>query len=260
MDRIVCSLILAVSGGGGWGIKAGLLSLDPETAPPGSEGRHDFDPFQERFAGLDEQKRALGDIAKIGSYVWFLVAHKGLVDEKGNLANVTDDKSSYLLVEGQHLGVTSSYLRRKHGDGGGKILNDPTPEGEDASRKILLGCVRSTIDDVPITEAGAHLESKNCGLQMQISAEFSALTERGIFVRVRSMAVPKLQHGELPSWVDETASKIDVPGALFYAFHHLSSELAAGTKQSLTVEDPNAAPEDQYYAGITTNRYLDEKN
>lgn len=245
IDRIVCPLILAVSGGGGWGVKAGLLSLDPETAPPGSEGRHDFDPFQERFAGLDEQKQALGDIAKIGSYVWFLVAHKGLVDEKGNLANVTDDKSSYFLVQGQHLGVTNSYLRQKYGDWGGKVLNDPISVGEDASRKIVLGCVRSTIDDVPTTDPGAHLGSKDCGLQMQLSAEFSALTERGIFVRVRSMAVQKLQHGELPSWVDETTSKIDVPGALFYAFHHLSSGLAAGTKHSLTVEDSNASPEDR---------------
>lgn len=206
------------------------MSLDPETAPPGSEGRHDFDPFQERFAGLDEQKQALGDIAKIGSYVWFLVAHKGLVDEKGNLAKVTDDQSSYVLVEGQHLDPQSSYLRRTYGDWGGKILNDPIPEGWDACQKILLGCVRSTIDDVPTTAPDAHLESKDSGLQMQMSAEFSALTESGIFVRVRSMAVQNLQHGELPRWVDETASKIDVPGALFYAFHHLFSGMAPGPK------------------------------
>ena len=176
-----------------------MLSLDPETAPPGSEGRHELDPFQERFAGLEEQKQALGDIAKIGSYVWFLVAHKGLVDEKGNLVNVTDDQSSSVLEEGQHLDFPSSYLRRKYGDWGGKILKDPILE-EDAFQKIVLGCVRSTIDDVPTTDTGAHLESKDSGLHMQMSAEFSALTERGIFVHVRSMAVEKLQHGELPSW------------------------------------------------------------
>ena len=198
-----------------------MLSLDPETAPPGSEGRHDFDPFQEQFAGLDEQKQALGDIAKIGSYVWFLVAHKGLVDEKGNLANVTDDQSSSVLVEGQHLDLPNSHLRQKYGDGGGRMLND---------QKIVLGCVRSTIDDVPTTDLGAHLESKDSGLEMQMSAEFSALTERGIFVRVRSMPVQKLQHGEPPSWVDETASKIDVPGTLFYTSHHLFSGIGTRVK------------------------------
>ena len=154
------------------------------------------------------------------------------MDEKGNLANVTDDERSYLLVEGQHSDITSSYLCRELGDWAGKVLNDPISEGEDASRKILLGCVRSTIDDVPTTDSGTHLESKDCRLQMQMSAGFSALTERGVFVRVRTMAVQKLQPGELPSWVDETASKIDVPGTLFYAFHHLSSGLAADRAQS----------------------------
>lgn len=192
---------------------------------------------------MDEQKQALGDIAKIGSYVWFLVAHKGLVDEKGNLANVTDDKSSY--------------LRRKYGNWGGEILNDPIFEGDGASRKILLGCVRSTIDDVGTTDPDAHLESKDSRLQMQMSAEFSALTERGIFVRVRSMAVQKLQHGELPSWVDETASKIDVPGALFCAIHQLSSEMAPGAKHR--VDEQNASPVDQYHAGITASRYPGDK-
>lgn len=156
------------------------------------------------------------------------------MDEKGNLANVTDDERSYLLVKGQHLDITSSLLCREYGDWAGQVLNDPISEGEDASRKILLGCVRSTIDDVPITDPGTHLESKDCGLQMEMSAGFSALTEHGIFVRVRTMVVQKLQHGELPSWVDETASKIDVPGTLFYAFHHLSSGLAAETEHSLT--------------------------
>ena len=66
-------LVRVLSGGGGWGLKEGLLSLDPQTTYRDSnESRYDY---SEGF--LDEQQAsALGNVAQEGDFIQFLVAAK----------------------------------------------------------------------------------------------------------------------------------------------------------------------------------------
>jgi hypothetical protein len=60
-----------VSGGGGWGIKQGLLSLDPEI----THGSNQESPlqFHHGFSPKDEQSQALGEVAKPGDYIQFFI-------------------------------------------------------------------------------------------------------------------------------------------------------------------------------------------
>ena len=67
------TLCRVLSGGGGWGIKQGLLALDPQTTYSSSnESRYDFSE-----GALDEQQAsALGNVAQQGAFIQFLVAAK----------------------------------------------------------------------------------------------------------------------------------------------------------------------------------------
>lgn len=68
----------SVSGGGGWGVKQGLLSLDPQTTYNTSqEPRYDHSSQDQTIE--EQQTSALGSIAKPGSYIQFFLA-KGLSD------------------------------------------------------------------------------------------------------------------------------------------------------------------------------------
>ncbi|KAM0720008.1 hypothetical protein Q7P37_004143 [Cladosporium fusiforme] len=77
-------LIKVLSGGGGWGKKAGLLSLDPDTEYSTRELRQDAG-WEFNFDGPDDgtgaaveaqQKQALGEIVKEGESIMFLLAPK----------------------------------------------------------------------------------------------------------------------------------------------------------------------------------------
>jgi len=64
--------LIKVSGGGGWGAKQGLLSLDPQTTYDAiPEARYDYSE-----GTLEEQQAsALGKIAQEGDSIQFFVAH-----------------------------------------------------------------------------------------------------------------------------------------------------------------------------------------
>ncbi|PMD39868.1 hypothetical protein L207DRAFT_512835 [Hyaloscypha variabilis F] len=66
-------LVRVLSGGGGWGVKEGLLSLDPQTTYSDSnESRYDYSE-----GSLDERQiSALGSLAREGAFIQFLVATK----------------------------------------------------------------------------------------------------------------------------------------------------------------------------------------
>jgi hypothetical protein len=77
-------LIKVLSGGGGWGKKAGLLSLDPDVQYSTRELRQD-DGWKFDFDGVDDgteaateaqKKQALGQIVKEGENIMFLLAPK----------------------------------------------------------------------------------------------------------------------------------------------------------------------------------------
>lgn len=77
-------LIKVLSGGGGWGKKAGLLSLDPDVQYSTRELRQDdgwqfdFDDIDDNTAAAAEARRdqALGQIVKEGDRIMFLLAPK----------------------------------------------------------------------------------------------------------------------------------------------------------------------------------------
>ncbi|PBP24601.1 V-type ATPase, C subunit family protein [Diplocarpon rosae] len=78
-----------LSGGGGWGAKQGLLSLDPQTTYAEiPEARFDFSG-----GSLEEQQAsALGNLAQEGAYIQFFVAHK-----KRPLADIEDFDPAHMM-------------------------------------------------------------------------------------------------------------------------------------------------------------------
>ena len=173
MDRANTQL---VSGGGGWGAKAGLLSLDPVTVPAGSEADFDFSSFPTHLLSgreeADDKTKALGEIARPGSTVSFFIGVHGLEDPAGKFQ--------------QRLTESTEYSEHPYGS------------------TISLGCVRSTIDDVPVAigESGgdASKEAKT------IPGHFSAMSEHGLYMRIKE----KTAEGK---YVVAKASKVDIPGA-----------------------------------------------
>ncbi|PBP22871.1 V-type ATPase, C subunit family protein [Diplocarpon rosae] len=78
-----------LSGGGGWGAKQGLLSLDPQTTYAEiPEARFDFSG-----GSLEEQQAsALGNLAQEGAYIQFFVAHN-----KRPLADIEDFDPAHMM-------------------------------------------------------------------------------------------------------------------------------------------------------------------
>ncbi|KFY26361.1 hypothetical protein V493_04131 [Pseudogymnoascus sp. VKM F-4281 (FW-2241)] len=141
-----------VSGGGGWGIKAGLLSLDPETMFGSGEARYDFSQPGSALDSDAEQTRALGQIAKPGSYIQFLIAHQQL----DQLAGAAPSLNNAELLEARGLDGT-------------------TPS-------ILLGCIPSTIDDIPLPP----LETPGDEARQELAVAYnqlSILSEKGLYLR-----------------------------------------------------------------------------
>ncbi|KAE9381464.1 hypothetical protein N431DRAFT_359494 [Stipitochalara longipes BDJ] len=105
-------LVRVLSGGGGWGLKEGLLSLDPQTTYSASnESRYDYSEDS-----LDEQQAsALGRLAQEGAFIQFLVAAKndeGPINSlQGNGSeNVAFTRSSTVV------GVVPSTVDDVHGE------------------------------------------------------------------------------------------------------------------------------------------------
>ena len=96
---------MIVSGGGGWGLKQGLLSLDPQTRHS-TPDQEDVESFIRSFNGDD----SAGGIVTPGSYVQFLVEpaynpDDGLREDAGT---EQADFSSTTFVLGTHdLALTS---------------------------------------------------------------------------------------------------------------------------------------------------------
>ncbi|KAI1092724.1 hypothetical protein F5B19DRAFT_492144 [Rostrohypoxylon terebratum] len=67
-----CRLHKILSGGGGWGLKQGLLSLDPETkaSQPDQDDQHDIEMFIRAFNDIDNPNPSHGLVTP-GSYIMF---------------------------------------------------------------------------------------------------------------------------------------------------------------------------------------------
>jgi hypothetical protein len=116
-------LIGIVSGGGGWGSKQGLLSLDPQTTySTTNEARFDYS-----IGSLQEQQAmALGDIAKPNSFIQFFVA----------------------------AGPSTFLIKKNHGE--------ITAHTNDVFRSnIVIGVYPSTVDEVPKLPTNKPQTKKN---------------------------------------------------------------------------------------------------
>ena len=150
-------LVKVLSGGGGWGKKAGLLSLDPDSMYSNRELRSD-DGWKFNFedesedAAEKQQKEALGEIVKEGEHIMFML---GPADIGG-----------------------AAY---QHAEAKGVV--------DRADRAALFGVIPSSIDSIPA-------EQKDSDSVHAVSLEqnfFGALSEGGMAVTIKQSGMPDLQ-------------------------------------------------------------------
>ncbi|KAI7140834.1 hypothetical protein KC324_g16184, partial [Hortaea werneckii] len=147
-------LVKVLSGGGGWGKKAGLLSLDPDSMYSNRELRSDdgwtfnFEDESED-AAEKQQKEALGEIVKEGEQIMFML---------GPVDNSYQDKRAQESVE-------------------------------QADCAALFGAIPSSIDTIP-TEQKDSDSADAVSLEQNF---FGALSEGGMAVTIKQPEKPDLQ-------------------------------------------------------------------
>lgn len=137
-----------VSGGGGWGLKHGLISLDPETRLDREDTSHDFDSID---SVDNDQIQALGNIAKPGSWVQFLISHN--------------------LMPIRPIGIVD--------------LGTVEP-GFKSTSNLSFGCIASTVDNMPQLSSDPSVPTADNDLRHTVSGydgKFGAMSEAGIFIR-----------------------------------------------------------------------------
>lgn len=131
------------SGGGGWGKKAGLLSLDPTTYFERSSQSSESDHLLKGMMSMSEELGIeLKEVAKPGDYIQFLVSPINLED--------------YTKVEASHFETGTNV------------------------ESFEFGTIPSTIDVVPQKRSEADYKSDNIGT---FNEHFGALSEAGIGLR-----------------------------------------------------------------------------
>ncbi|KAI9732053.1 MAG: hypothetical protein M1818_007648 [Claussenomyces sp. TS43310] len=169
-----------ISGGGGWGIKAGLLSLDPETGlDQSAEAPSDLEAVGSAAA---ERAPSLGHVAKPGSFIQFLIADRETTTPPAERPARCARREDALLPDGV----------------------------------ITVGCLPSTIDDLPhpttpspsatAAEAAAPRPTAPCAPTLEAGV-FGALSEAGFFLRST-----KADGAPVPALL---MTKVDVPYARF---------------------------------------------
>ncbi|KAK5124670.1 hypothetical protein LTR85_001383 [Meristemomyces frigidus] len=185
-----------LSGGGGWGKKAGLLSLDPDVAYSSRELRADqgweFDFDDESEGAVQrQQKQALGEIVAEGEIIMFLIAPSRHHEESSAGGEETAGLSAKEVEWRQRMG----YVRK-------------------ADRVALFGVVPSTIDTVPEDESAVSPSSRKASLR---GAEhhpglFGALSETGMAVSLTHHPNGRQDDARQSTRTTRTTgTKIDVP-------------------------------------------------
>lgn len=139
-----------MSGGGGWGVKAGLLSLDPETSYAAkSTARYDF---QELDNASTSKEQALGAIAEPGSIISFWISHDSPPSE------ATDITSTANIQHGVVLGCIPSTMD--------DLIEEPPDAADEETTPEL--CIHAGLFGA-MSEAGIFLESTPLALQADMS-------------------------------------------------------------------------------------------
>ncbi|KAG9246682.1 hypothetical protein BJ878DRAFT_455799 [Calycina marina] len=180
------------SGGGGWGAKKGLLSLDPQTAyreSPDSEMKYSGGSVE------DQRALALGNLANTDSYIQFFAAQapESRADEHM--------KSNFMPL----------------------APSDSEKKSRPSARtSLVLGSVPSTIDKVPGTQT-TSIQSDYDTAAFPRKGHFGAVSESGLYVDTqRSSVVDK----------DTVHTKIDLPySSLRWSFTEALTGPVVGLKE-----------------------------
>ncbi|KAH7380414.1 hypothetical protein DE146DRAFT_295650 [Phaeosphaeria sp. MPI-PUGE-AT-0046c] len=158
-----------LSGGGGWGKKAGLLSLDP--VPVTEEVPIQTDDATSEFSGPGDFSEALTPVLRDGDAIQFFIS-PGLHDQ------LDDDKKMKRLK-----------LLARQGAGG-----------------VQLGTVPSTIDSVP-GQSQQHIATDD-GYVAVFKNSFGALTEAGLTLTRRLTPQDQNQRPVLTTMIDVPYSRL----------------------------------------------------
>lgn len=121
-----------------------------------------------------EQARALGQIAKPGTYIQFLIAHQQLDQLPGAAPPLNN----------------AELLEPREADG--------------APPSILIGCIPSTIDDIPLPPLETSEDEARSDLVVDYN-RLSILSEKGLYLRRQNVEqVDKPDH----------FTRVDIPGGV----------------------------------------------
>jgi hypothetical protein len=210
-----------VSGGGGWGIKQGLLSLDPQV---------NYEKIEEaRFdmsSGASEQEQqdtALGDLARRGDWIQFFTVNPSKAKE-----HATKSPEALDL----HYWRDSIISER--------LAIPYTADSINWMKSAVFGAVPSTIDKMPDDHGGI---SPKKGLVFQ-QGHFGAVSESGLFLRSEQRLKKGFQ-GKVVMTSDfrNYDTKIDIPHSYVYRNLSLNSQAAfrfrrTATRPRFTSSDP----------------------
>ncbi|KXT10011.1 hypothetical protein AC579_1234 [Pseudocercospora musae] len=143
--------IKVLSGGGGWGKKAGLLSFDPDSSYSTREIRSETGwnfSLDDEEALQESQKQVLGEVVKEGELVAFFIAPS----ENANTA-------------------------RKQG-----LFNEASPDEPALQNAVTFGAVPSSLESALGRSAVSHDSDGNQGSIKHFVNHFGALSEGGMAV------------------------------------------------------------------------------
>lgn len=177
-----------LSGGGGWGKKAGLLSLDPDSGygqhPPWEE----ITPVQQTEP---EYVQGLSPVPAELRHVWGF--------EPQELPSIVN-KGDYIQFYISPSASSEEERVRSEAPVGTPIQNTSTV------RTVEFGCIPSTVDDMPSTQASS---TERQGVVQTYPNHFGALSETGIamFFGLHSSKASSSNVHE----ATDAATKVDVP-------------------------------------------------
>jgi len=213
-----------LSGGGGWGQKAGLLALDPLT----HFSCDDSDQPSHFTNDPDSTSFFLGDAARIGDYIQFFISRAQGTKVEPNLGYIPSRLWSL------HVGTIPSTIDQL-----------PTERYVNVSPLDFLNS-RSLIADIYVSIFSKPSEAADSNHDAYFPDHFGVLSEKGLSIRI----------SPVEPWTQPTIrsnhSKVDVPFSLF----------AAQRLSSISTTHPNHPPDtswpgiEQRYHNGSSSRHI----
>ncbi|KAB8299076.1 hypothetical protein EYC80_001198 [Monilinia laxa] len=205
LGAILCRV---VSGGGGWGAKQGLLSLDPQvTYEDVSPATFEYTPYSTEHG----QGTTLGNLARRGDYIQFFTINP---DKLKDYDSLMKDSASAEVSDLDSSASDEELAVEKY------ITKEPEKTGLDLreasdlswSKRSVFGVVPSTIDKLPTSEVSGEstAPAKTAPFLTFRKGEFGAVSESGIYL-----------HSSHQKRVNDTSyehinTKIDMPYSYLY--------------------------------------------